>query len=347
MRRWSVGQTTTTRSITRRASSRAANASAKVVFPAPGVAVSRKSLGDCSSYCGEGGLLPGSERSTGGLRARGLRSRCTPHDGTHYAVRGEQHAQPGASRAPPSKATYIGVRRAAADLRDNVKVEADVAILMPVPDRHVAPRRPGDPSRLVSVGGWVHRHRRRFVIERPTLLHVVAHGVAVAPGHQLVAPQLLRSQALDLLDAAVRRGELAEDVAQHRHEAMPAGRCGSSENASPVGSVADRAGARPGVDRGRGEPGAGPTPGRRLRQRRPGGPDAGGGHRSRRHAGAAVRDRRTMIMFSRPGSSTQPGPLTSPDAGQVGGVDDPVGVSLLGQEPLAVRGVIGVERVPG
>lgn len=62
----------------------------------------------------------------------------------------------------------------------------------------------------------------RFVIDAPTLLHVVAEGVAVAPGHQLVAPQLLRSQALDLLYAAVRRGELSEDVALDRHEAMTA-----------------------------------------------------------------------------------------------------------------------------
>ncbi|GAA3178801.1 hypothetical protein GCM10010531_35980 [Blastococcus jejuensis] len=62
----------------------------------------------------------------------------------------------------------------------------------------------------------------RFVIDAPTLLHVVAEGVAVAPGHQLVAPQLLRSQALDLLYAAVRRGELREDVALDRHEAMTA-----------------------------------------------------------------------------------------------------------------------------
>jgi hypothetical protein len=60
----------------------------------------------------------------------------------------------------------------------------------------------------------------RFVIDAPTLVHVVAEGVPVAPGHQLVAPQGLRSQALDLLFAAVRRGELAEAEALARHEAM-------------------------------------------------------------------------------------------------------------------------------
>jgi hypothetical protein len=49
----------------------------------------------------------------------------------------------------------------------------------------------------------------RFVIDAPTLVHLVTEGVAVAPGHQLVAPQSLRSQALDLLYGAVRRGELS------------------------------------------------------------------------------------------------------------------------------------------
>ena len=60
----------------------------------------------------------------------------------------------------------------------------------------------------------------RFVIDAPTLLHVVAESVPVARGHQLVAPQLLRSQALDLLFQEVRRGELSEREALDRHEAM-------------------------------------------------------------------------------------------------------------------------------
>jgi predicted nucleic acid-binding protein len=59
----------------------------------------------------------------------------------------------------------------------------------------------------------------RFVIDAPTLLHVAA-GVPVLPVHQLVAPQLLRSQALALLFDAVHRGELAEEVALDRHEAL-------------------------------------------------------------------------------------------------------------------------------
>jgi hypothetical protein len=60
----------------------------------------------------------------------------------------------------------------------------------------------------------------RFVIDAPTLVHLVTDGVAVASGHQLVAPQALRSQALDLLYGAVRRGELDERQALEHHETM-------------------------------------------------------------------------------------------------------------------------------
>lgn len=60
----------------------------------------------------------------------------------------------------------------------------------------------------------------RFVIDAPTLVHLVAERVVVAPGHQLVAPQLLRSQALALLFEAVRRGELTEAQALDHHEVM-------------------------------------------------------------------------------------------------------------------------------
>jgi predicted nucleic acid-binding protein len=60
----------------------------------------------------------------------------------------------------------------------------------------------------------------RFGIDAPTLLHLVAENVPVAPAHQLVAPQLLRSQALALLFDAVRNDELAETEAVDRLEAM-------------------------------------------------------------------------------------------------------------------------------
>ena len=60
----------------------------------------------------------------------------------------------------------------------------------------------------------------RYVIDAPTLLHLIAEGKAVNPEHQLVAPALIRSQALNLLLTAVRRGEMTEAVALEHHERM-------------------------------------------------------------------------------------------------------------------------------
>jgi predicted nucleic acid-binding protein len=47
----------------------------------------------------------------------------------------------------------------------------------------------------------------RYVIDAPTALRLVRDQATVA-GHQLVAPNVLRSQALSLLYREVRRGEL-------------------------------------------------------------------------------------------------------------------------------------------
>lgn len=58
------------------------------------------------------------------------------------------------------------------------------------------------------------------MIDAPTLLHIVAGGVPVSAAHQLVAPNLIRSQALTLLLAQVRRGEITEAVALERHERL-------------------------------------------------------------------------------------------------------------------------------
>jgi len=58
----------------------------------------------------------------------------------------------------------------------------------------------------------------RYVIDARTLLHLVANEVAVDPAHQLVAPNLIRSEALSLLFASVRDGEISERVALERHE---------------------------------------------------------------------------------------------------------------------------------
>ncbi|WP_029137932.1 type II toxin-antitoxin system VapC family toxin [Nakamurella lactea] len=60
----------------------------------------------------------------------------------------------------------------------------------------------------------------RFVIDAPTLLQLVADDVRVHPIHQLVAPNLIRSQALSLLLAAVRRGDIAERIALQRHDRL-------------------------------------------------------------------------------------------------------------------------------
>lgn len=60
----------------------------------------------------------------------------------------------------------------------------------------------------------------RYVIDAPTLLYVVANGVPVSPAHQLVAPNVIRSQALASLLTAVRRGDLDESLALRQHERL-------------------------------------------------------------------------------------------------------------------------------
>jgi predicted nucleic acid-binding protein len=57
----------------------------------------------------------------------------------------------------------------------------------------------------------------RFVLDAPALLRVVSDEVVVSEEHRLVAPHLVRSQALALLFAAVRSGELDESEALRRH----------------------------------------------------------------------------------------------------------------------------------
>ncbi|WP_353647982.1 hypothetical protein ABLG96_14010 [Nakamurella sp. A5-74] len=60
----------------------------------------------------------------------------------------------------------------------------------------------------------------RYVIDSPTLLHVVDHELAIHPDHRLVAPQGIRSQALALLLTAVRSGERTEADALAAHERL-------------------------------------------------------------------------------------------------------------------------------
>ena len=49
----------------------------------------------------------------------------------------------------------------------------------------------------------------RFVVDCETLLLIAAGEIEVAAGHQLVAPTLVRSQALSALYEAARRGEIS------------------------------------------------------------------------------------------------------------------------------------------
>ena len=56
----------------------------------------------------------------------------------------------------------------------------------------------------------------RFVVDCGAVLHLAGAGIEIAPGHQLFAPTLLRSQTLSALHRAVHAGELPPDVALDR-----------------------------------------------------------------------------------------------------------------------------------
>lgn len=58
----------------------------------------------------------------------------------------------------------------------------------------------------------------RYAIDARTLLYIVANDIEIDPDHQLVAPNLIRSQALTLLLADVRSGNITEQVALQHHE---------------------------------------------------------------------------------------------------------------------------------
>jgi indolepyruvate ferredoxin oxidoreductase alpha subunit len=56
----------------------------------------------------------------------------------------------------------------------------------------------------------------RFVVDCETLLGIAAGEIEVAPGHRLVAPTLVRSQALAALYGAARRGEISTEEGMER-----------------------------------------------------------------------------------------------------------------------------------
>jgi hypothetical protein len=60
----------------------------------------------------------------------------------------------------------------------------------------------------------------RFALDAPTLVRIVVDGVEVDPGHQLIAPNAIRTDALSLLFAAVTRGDMAESIALDHHQRM-------------------------------------------------------------------------------------------------------------------------------
>jgi predicted nucleic acid-binding protein len=60
----------------------------------------------------------------------------------------------------------------------------------------------------------------RYVIDAPTLLHLVDAGLHLDPAHQLVAPNSIRSEALELLLCDVRAGKRTELAALDVHEQM-------------------------------------------------------------------------------------------------------------------------------
>jgi predicted nucleic acid-binding protein len=60
----------------------------------------------------------------------------------------------------------------------------------------------------------------RFVIDAATALQLASEDYQVPPEHELLAPTLLRSQALSRMHEAVHRGELSPTVARQRLAAV-------------------------------------------------------------------------------------------------------------------------------
>jgi predicted nucleic acid-binding protein len=60
----------------------------------------------------------------------------------------------------------------------------------------------------------------RYAIDALTLLHLVDEHVSVHPSHQLVAPNSIRSEALQLLLRDVREGRRTDEEALARHDEM-------------------------------------------------------------------------------------------------------------------------------
>lgn len=60
----------------------------------------------------------------------------------------------------------------------------------------------------------------RYTIDAPTLLHLVGANLEYDPSHQLVAPNIIRSQALSLLFADVASGAMTDHEALEQHRKL-------------------------------------------------------------------------------------------------------------------------------
>jgi predicted nucleic acid-binding protein len=60
----------------------------------------------------------------------------------------------------------------------------------------------------------------RFAVDAPSVIRLVESGGAVAPSHQLVAPNVLRSEALSILYRDVREGRRDESDARRLLDAV-------------------------------------------------------------------------------------------------------------------------------
>ena len=101
----------------------------------------------------------------------------------------------------------------------------------------------------------------RYVIDAPTLLHLADAGLHVTPGHQLVAPNSVRSEALELLPPDVRAGKRTEAAALEAHERMTEIKIRLLSDQVFPHRLAGRTPARLGHAQGRRVPRAGPASG--------------------------------------------------------------------------------------
>ncbi len=70
----------------------------------------------------------------------------------------------------------------------------------------------------------------RFVVDTSAVIHLASTQFEVSSDHQLLAPTLLRSQALSTLHEAARRGDIPIDVARDRLNPTPRTRPSTSRS---------------------------------------------------------------------------------------------------------------------